>query len=462
MSALLLACSSPSTPVDTAPDSGEVAPPATFESAAVCGECHSRQYGEWQQSMHAYAALSPVFDAMAGKAFRAASGGIGTFCTGCHAPFGQVEGEGGASTAATRSALSREGISCEACHTAIANDGVVGNARLVRDPGGPMRGPYASDAMEHHSSVHDEFATSSELCGSCHDVFVYPEPRIEQAYTEHEESPAAEAGTRCQDCHMSPVPGAIAAREWGPSAEVAGQTYPDRELTSHRFIGPDYALIDDFPYPDDLEASAAAQAEHLQQIQVLLENAARISSLQASWGQSMLTVTVELESLINSHRVPTGFTSERQLWVEITVKDERGTVMLTSGDLDADGNLRDAHSPLVQQGLAEEDAWLINLQSVNRAIGGTFDEQGNTTSWQDSEVVFPFDADSIERRSLKPLEKRAVTYSPSVPNQDYTVQVALKYRSLPPYVLQALQLDALLPRLQVFTIDSAELSVVAE
>ena len=68
MIVLLQACTSPSTSVDTAPDSGEVAPSASFESAAVCGECHSRQYGEWQQSMHAYAALSPVFDAMAGKA----------------------------------------------------------------------------------------------------------------------------------------------------------------------------------------------------------------------------------------------------------------------------------------------------------------------------------------------------------------------------------------------------------
>jgi hypothetical protein len=299
MMVLLLACAAePEREPDTAVAVTEDAP--AFESAATCGECHSRQYGEWRQSMHAYAALSPVFDAMAGKAYRDSSGGVGTFCTGCHSPFGAVEGEDGASTAATRSALSREGISCEACHTATDNDGVVGNARLLRDPGGPMRGPYESSAMEHHTSVHDAFATSSELCGSCHDVFVYPEPRIEQAYTEHQESPAAEAGTRCQDCHMSPTPGVPAERPVGPSAEVPGESYPDRSLASHRFIGPDYALIDDFPYPDDLEASAVAQAEYLEQVEALLKSAARISALEASAEADVLTLTVT--SAINTAR----------------------------------------------------------------------------------------------------------------------------------------------------------------
>ena len=42
-------------------------------------------------------AHSPVFDAMAAKAFRDSGGGIGTFCTGCHAPFGRAENEPGTS-----------------------------------------------------------------------------------------------------------------------------------------------------------------------------------------------------------------------------------------------------------------------------------------------------------------------------------------------------------------------------
>ena len=61
-----------------------VLPGEAYESAEACATCHTRQYEEWSQSMHAYAALSPVFDAMAGKAFRDSAGDVGSFCTGCH------------------------------------------------------------------------------------------------------------------------------------------------------------------------------------------------------------------------------------------------------------------------------------------------------------------------------------------------------------------------------------------
>ena len=59
-------------------------------------------------------------------------------------------------------------------------------------------------------------------------------------------------------------PGAHRGRGWNRLSRP--------EMSSHRFVGPDYSLIDDFPYPDDLAASAAAQAEYKQQVQVLLEN----------------------------------------------------------------------------------------------------------------------------------------------------------------------------------------------
>ena len=41
---------------------------------------------------------------------------------------------------------------------------------------------------------------------------------------------------------------------------------------------------------------------------------------------------------------------------------------------------------------------------------------------------------------------------------DTTIEVELKYRNLPPYVLQALRVDELIERLQIFTIDTAETS----
>ena len=73
------------------------------------------------------------------------------------------------------------------------------------------------------------------------------------------------------------------------------------------------------------------------------------------------------------------------------------------------------------------------------------------------ETIFPFDADYIVRRSLKPLEKRTLQYTLPPLDDDAEVTVRLRYRNLPPYVLRALQLDELVERLQIFDIDEVTL-----
>ena len=102
---LLIACGSENSEEDTSsPGDTEIGAdssvdhptgPPNYQSAEVCAECHPRQYSEWRQSMHSYAAVSPVFEAMNAKALRDSSGDVGTFCTGCHAPVGTAFGEGG-------------------------------------------------------------------------------------------------------------------------------------------------------------------------------------------------------------------------------------------------------------------------------------------------------------------------------------------------------------------------------
>lgn len=444
---------------------GSLAQAMPWEPAASCAECHPRQYEEWRQSMHAYAARSPIFDAMAAKAYRDSAGELGTFCTGCHSPYGDYQGLSGATVAADRDAMALEAISCDYCHTAVDHDAFVGNNQLLTDPGGPKQGPFGSDSTDGHRSVDSDFLRSPELCGSCHDVYKYPGLQVEQAYTEFLESPAHDEGLRCQDCHMSPVPGLPAERPSGPVAVIEGQSYPDREQASHRFVGPDYSILDDFPYAGDPEASAAAREEYLEQVQVLLENGVGLADLQASRDGGQLTVQVSLENRTSGHRVPTGFTSERQLWIELTVRDRDGVVFFRSGDLDADGNLRDSHSPLVQAGEVEEDPFLVNLQSRNVVVVRDYAANGSLTQEEGSraeyETIFPFDADFIDRRSLEPLETRSWQYQISDDGHPgpFTVQALLHYRNLPPYVLQALQLDDQLDRLQLFTLGSAELEI---
>ena len=436
---------------------------AMYMSAETCAECHPNQYAEWRQSMHAYAALSPVFDAMAQKAFRDTAGEVGTFCTGCHTPQGTLDGEPGSTMADQRSHLSREGITCDVCHTVTAVSTPIGNAILDNDLTGPKLGPYTDPSTDGHSAAHGEVTTSPELCGSCHDVFSHPGLRIEEAYTEYLQSPAYEEGTRCQDCHMGPVPGYPAERKMGQTAVVEGKTYPERELSSHRFVGPDYSLLDTFPYPDDVDASLAAQAEYLEQVQVLMENAAELANLIVSRDDETDTwnVIVEVTNKNKGHNFPTGFTSERQAWLEVVATDPDGEVVFTSGDLDSYGDLRDAHSWDVLLGEVELDEQLVNFQSKNVGYqrlyreDGTFDEANSDldAANEEEEVIFPFDANYIEKHSIDPDHTSPFQYSFESEASQIELSVVLKYRNLPPYVLRALQLDEMTDRLQIITID---------
>jgi len=454
----LVACSAstseeqPDTQIDGVEDSASAdsaeAPPPEYTSAKVCGNCHTRQYAEWRQSMHAYAAISPVFEAMNAKAFRDSSGDVRTFCTGCHAPVGTALGENGHTPVADRSELSKEGVTCSYCHSAIDHDGPIGNNNLETDPEGAIQGPFQSNGEEIHPSSESDFIQSPEFCGSCHDVFSFPALRIEEAFTEYKESPAAKEGVRCQDCHMGPNPGVPAERPMGPSAAGDPGVYPDREQASHFFSGPDYALVPGWPFGEDTEANEKARIESLERTLQLLKNAIEINSVDLQTVAGDLQIEVNLKHKGLGHGFPTGFTSERQAWIAVTVTDNTGAVVFQSGDFDSYGDLRDVHSREVKEGSVAVDESLVNFQSKNYLRAG---DDAILRVWQ---TVFPFDADWIEKKNLQPGEERKVLYQTPKPPEPFTVSVQIKYRNLPPYLLRALQLEDLVKQLQVFTIDS--------
>ena len=438
---------------ETAAASSIPADPPNYQSAKICGECHPRQYTEWRQSMHSYAAVSPVFEAMNAKAFRDSSGDVGTFCTGCHAPVGTAFGEGGHTSVDERSEISKEGVTCSYCHTAVDHTGPIGNNNILSDPDHTIQGPYVSENTEGHTSEESSFIQSPEFCGSCHDVFSFPALRIEEAFTEYKESPAAEENVRCQDCHMSPNPGVNAERPMGQSAETGSGTYPDREQASHFFTGPDYSMLEDWPYPDDPEANALVKAEGLARTKKLLKNAVEIGFVRVHSSPQETRIEVNLRSLLSGHGFPTGFTSERQAWVHIKITDAQGVVTYESGDLDSYGDLRDDHSRAVREGTISKDRHLVNFQSKNLL------RQGELSALDVVETIFPFDADWIEKQNLAPLEERSLMYIIDEPQRPFRVDVSLNYRNLPPYLLRALQLEDLVPQLEIFKVATESIEV---
>ena len=94
-------------------------------------------------------------------------------------------------------------------------------------------------------------------------------------------------------------------------------------------------------------------------------------------GEDGIQFKVEFRNGTDGHNVPTGFDAERVVWLFVTVTDSSGQVVFLSGDLDPNGDVRDAHSLYVHNGELPRDKFLFSLQSkfITRMIRGGEREQ---------------------------------------------------------------------------------------
>ncbi|MCA8939858.1 MAG: hypothetical protein KDB07_08625, partial [Planctomycetes bacterium] len=244
-----------------------------FPSAFTCQPCHEDHFREWSVSQHAYAQLSPVFNAMQATITKRTNGTNGDFCIRCHTQVGMNLGEPVHMSNMDRAQVSREGVTCITCHRVSGDFGTV-SGRLAIHKGpltdsvkGPTGGaglePVLADKMRNrvvtepdevgrkiHGEAEKFFAiTTPEFCGSCHDVTLFNGFRLEEAFTEYKHSIAADAGHTCQDCHMGLEPGKPSGYREGHAAVVAGQPTRKRKLTNHYFAGPDHSVIHPLLFP---------------------------------------------------------------------------------------------------------------------------------------------------------------------------------------------------------------------
>ena len=264
------------------------------------------------------------------------------------------------------------------------------------------------------------------FCGSCHDVTLFNGFRLEEAFSEYRLSPAADRGVTCQDCHMGKIQGIPSDFDYGPAAVVGGVPTKPRKLSNHLFSGPDYSVIHPGIFPhnadaqqlatleqwlefdheagwgtDEFEDTAPADyefpeswasiddrydARDILDIQFerldfarkkrleVLRNGYHLGDIKIEEASADgIEFEVEVKNITDGHNVPTGFTGERVVWLEVTVKDADGNVVFVSGDRDPNGDLRDLHSLYVHNGELPEDPYLFNLQSkfvVTQGRGG--------------------------------------------------------------------------------------------
>jgi hypothetical protein len=232
-----------------------------------------------------------------------------------------------------------------------------------------------------------EYLASSAFCGSCHDVRLFGTDvlggargehfkRLRNAYSEWRDY-AAERESRglsapsCQSCHLSSYPGvcipgapstALGAsvadqacpsgthferREPGdlPSGYAAAAKGAERALHPHYFSGVELPLTEDME--PGLAGEQALDAAGLPlgvraRRDLLLSASVRLTLGVIERRGARFEIPLTLENVGAGHRVPAGFSQERELWLELTVRDPRGRVLYEVGRIErADEDLRD-------------------------------------------------------------------------------------------------------------------------
>jgi len=390
--------------------------------------------------MHAYAISDPVFHAMHRLAQTETAGALGDFCVRCHSPIASALGEVGPETTseAALSPIALAAISCEVCHRDVrlehARDGKSrpGNARLSIAPGGPLVGGIPDPvANNFHSSRTDDTLEDPDFCGACHDVDNHRGVPVEKPRTEYVESVYPGRDIVCIDCHMQ---------------TYTGRATPDgpirHQLRRHDFAGVDVALT---PFP--------RRGFQEREIEAFLRTAAQLTvdAPRRVVAGDELAIVAHVKNVGAGHNLPTGPSTEREMWVEVTLSRADGAVVFASGRLDANRDLMNRHSELRPDG--DPALALFTDHFV--------DAQGE-------EVPFLWQAARVVEGTIPPLETRVADYRVRVPDdaagERLRLAVRLRFRAFPPHQLRRLGLGELVDDVPIFDIaehESAGIEVVA-
>jgi hypothetical protein len=363
--------------------------------STACSSCHGffdiveEPYQPWSASMMAQASRDPIFHACLAIAEQD-SAFAGDLCLRCHTPGAWLAGR---STPSDGSGLVEalgdfDGVTCHFCHrlvdpvadSANPSDDIAILASLgqiptephsgqfIIDPEDRRRGPYDLGSFFFHEWRQSPYHREALLCGTCHDVsnpalsrapsglyylntldaehpthlredeFPLERTYSEWAASEYAVRPVDTGGlfggiqpevSTCQDCHMPDVDG------YGCRPDLGATQHAD--LGQHHFNGANSWVLDSVRslYSDNetgLDNLAVAGAN--QRTVEMMQNAADLRAFTRS-GELVVRVINE-----TGHKLPTGYTEGRRMWVNVLFLDaggalieERGAYDLTSATL---------------------------------------------------------------------------------------------------------------------------------
>jgi hypothetical protein len=298
-----------------------------YERPMTCRQCHIDIYEQWAQSMmsqayvHHWDEIEYFGLAIPHAEIDAKVAGVKAGCNGCHAPISFLAGDV-PPPKPEEGSRANEAVSCDFCHTIIARTGDPPfNYTYVSSPGRVKYGNRDGVVSPHHETKFLDFMRTAEFCGTCHNEKSPYDVWVKSTQLEWQEGPYAEQNVPCQVCHMPRAP--------GKNANTAEKAHPD--VAQHLFHGAHDpgkvgGAIEVRMHPSEREAEPGTQ----------------------------IVISVQLFNGKCGHKVPSGSSEERQLWLRVVAMDVEG---------------REYHLPVDRKGFEGEEHTITSNELAYQDMG---------------------------------------------------------------------------------------------
>jgi len=324
------------------------APSAAYTSAKACASCHRLIHQYWSESAHARSATSPAFleGLEAAVASSSDKQAVRVDCVWCHAPTVLLTGDD-----ELKQQVTREGVSCDFCHTVKDVDLARAGRPFQLSPGNVKRGPlqYAKSKFHdtEYSSLHK---TSPLLCAACHEYRNAQGVAVLSTYTEWRQTSYATRGVTCQECHMPVVPGTTVPAALGPSGHV---------INLHRIVGG--SNPSKLSVGLDLKIESVTRTSDAADVRVLVTSSRVGHAAPGGFANRALVLAVGVESASGEllHR--------RERVYRRTHQDAAGQELVTVADLMLKA-AREGDDTRIQPGESRAERFTVPIPEGARAI----------------------------------------------------------------------------------------------
>lgn len=448
---------------------------AGSESCGTAG-CHEQILEEWHPSAHRYAAMDTVFLGIQNEMAKQNGPESTRYCGGCHDPISLFSGTKNIFVENLTGLLGyKEGVSCLACH-AIRETDVKGNANYtVTQPheylwqwqtnglGRQARDFLIRSFPAEHNKLSKRSFKKPEYCAACHKQFIDQEVnrvgwvQLQNQYDNWAASHWNKKGdakktVECRECHMPLVESRDPAA--GDPLDY-NRSKSDKKHRSHRFIAANtimpVALKDQLPgwkTQFDLTEQWLRGEMPIPEIADKWANGAIVKVALTAPTNVALGEDIPLRVVLASNKVghdfPTGPLDIIQSWLEVTVTDDAGQLVWTSGKRDAKNFLQPGTflfkaEPVDQHGnlIDRHNLWEMVGVRFRRALFPGYSDTVNFT--------VPCSA-ALNQATNAPLTEAAKEKleipAPAIPALqkagEYRVEVSLQYRKVDQFLLNFL------------------------